>query len=59
MIFDRWQAPDRDSPTTVGFEFKVEIGTQLDAIMRAEGKRGTLDGVVKTSSGDNLSRPRR
>jgi 5-methylcytosine-specific restriction protein B len=59
MIFDRWQAPDRDSPTTLGFSANAELGSQLNALMQAEGKAGTNEQVVADSSGIAVSRPRR
>ncbi|MFZ6862801.1 McrB family protein [Undibacterium sp. Ji67W] len=59
MTFDRWQAPDRDTPTVLEFSAEVSLGTQLDAIMQAEGLQGTKEEVVKAASGVALSRPRR
>ncbi|MFL9950136.1 AAA family ATPase [Paraburkholderia agricolaris] len=59
MTFDRWQAPDRDSPTIASFEARVELSTQLDAIMQAEGRAGTKEDVVRDASGVMVSRPRR
>jgi MoxR-like ATPase len=59
MTFDRWQAPDRDSPTIATFEARVELSTQLNAIMQAEGRAGTKEDVVRDASGVTVSRPRR
>lgn len=59
MAYDRWQAPDRDSPSTLEFHANVELGGQLDALLKTEGKRGTDDQAVKDSSGTAISRPRR
>lgn len=59
MIFDRWQAPDRDSPTTLAYSVEIELGTQLDALIKTEGKAGTQEDAVKEASGVEISRPRR
>ena len=59
MIFDRWQAPDRDSPTTLSFSAIVELGTQLDALFKTEGRPGTREDAVQEASGAQISRPRR
>lgn len=59
MLYDRWQAPDRDSPTAVEFEARVGIGRQLDLILNSEGVRGTSEDEVKRATGVDLSRPRR
>lgn len=59
MTFDRWQAPDRDSPTTLEFKAEVELAVQLDALIKTEGKPGTRDDVVAEMSGIEISRPRR
>ena len=59
MIFDRWQAPDRDSPTILEFDAIVELGNQLDVLLKMEGHAGTREADVKTHTGEDLSRPRR
>lgn len=59
MAFDRWQAPDRDSPETLTFSASVELGRQLDALFQAEGHPGTREEVVLETSGVEISRPRR
>ncbi|WP_175890337.1 McrB family protein [Burkholderia cepacia] len=59
MTFDRWQAPDRDSPTIATFDAQVELSDKLDAIMQAEGRAGTREDVVREASGVTISRPRR
>lgn len=59
MAYDRWQAPDRDSPSTLEFHATVELGAQLDALLKAEGKRGTNEGELEEASGASISRPRR
>ncbi|WP_080757550.1 McrB family protein [Burkholderia gladioli] len=59
MTFDRWQAPDRDSPTIATFDAQVELSDKLDAIMQAEGRPGTREDVVREASGVAISRPRR
>lgn len=59
MTFQFWQAPDRDSPTTLEFEVKAELGTQLDALMQVEGHAGTREAVIREVTGTELSRPRR
>lgn len=59
MLYDRWQAPDRDSPTTLDYEARVELGKQLDILLNSEGVRGTKEEEVKRATGADLSRPRR
>lgn len=59
MTFDRWQAPDRDSPTTLEYKAEVELGIQLDALIKTEGKAGTREEAVAEASGIEVSRPRR
>jgi len=59
MTFDRWQAPDRDSPTILDYSANAEIGVQLQALILAEGKAGTKEHVVRDSAGVDISRPRR
>ncbi len=59
MAYDRWQAPDRDSPSTLEFQASVELGAQLDALLKTEGKRGTDEATVAEASGTTISRPRR
>ena len=59
MAYDRWLAPDRDSPATLEFQASVELGVQLDALLKTEGKRGTDEAAVAKASGTAISRPRR
>jgi len=59
MVFDRWQAPDRDSPTTAEFTATVELGQQLDLLLQMEGHAGTKEDEVAEVTGVTLSRPRR
>lgn len=59
MIFDRWQAADRDSPKTIEFDPKVELALHLDALLKTEGSYGTQESSVLESSGITVNRPRR
>lgn len=59
MAYDKWQAPDRDTPTTLEFRATVELGTQLDALLRTEGMSGYDEAQVAEASGIAVSRPRR
>jgi hypothetical protein len=59
IIWDRWQAPDRDSPATATIKATVELGTQLSLLLRMEGRSGTREEEVKEVTGDDLRRSRR
>lgn len=61
MTWNHWQAPDRDSPKTAEFTATVELGKQLDLLLKtaAAGKSGTKEDDVKAATGEELSRPRR
>jgi hypothetical protein len=59
MSFDRWQAPDRDSPTAVKFDANVELGQQLEQLLQMEGHAGTKEEQVLEVTGKELNRPRR
>jgi|GEM_PF-4692903 len=59
MIFDRWQAPDRDSPETVEFQPAAMLGPQLAALLQMDGQQGTNDDAVFRVTGTQISRARR
>lgn len=59
MIFDRWQAPDRDSPTLTEYAVKVDLNEQLRTLLRMEGRAGTREQEVLEATGVAVSRPRR
>jgi hypothetical protein len=61
MEWTFWQAPDRDSPKTAEFTANVELGRQLDLLLRTAlaGKSGTKEDYVREATGEELSRPRR
>ena len=57
-MFDKWQAPDRDSPT-IEFNYGLEMTDQLKALLRMEGFDGYKEEAVKVRTGKEVSRPRR
>ena len=61
MTWNHWQAPDRDSPKTVEFTATVELGKELELLIRTAvaGKSGTREDEVREATGEELNRPRR
>jgi hypothetical protein len=58
-VFDRWQAPDRDSPTLGELTATVALGKQLGILLQMDGREGMTEKGVKAALGEDLSRPRR
>jgi hypothetical protein len=57
-MFDKWQAPDRDSPS-IEFKYGLEMTDQLKALLNMEGLDGYKEEAVKLRTGQDVSRPRR
>src|SRR5215470_12211372 len=57
--WDKWQAPDRDSPSSISFEAEAKLGEQLGVLLKMEGANGLDDAEVLRVTGQNLSRARR
>ena len=65
-MFDKWQAPDRDSPSIemdwqvkLTLDAEVNMTDQLKALLRMEGYDGYKEDVVKSKTGVDVDRPRR
>ena len=57
-MFDKWQAPDRDSPT-IDLKYTVSMTEQLKALLSMEGYNGLSEDAVRDQTGYEVSRPRR
>ena len=58
MVWTFWQAPDRDSVTTLD-KVDVAIVGQTRLLLQMEGARGTVDADVLSRTGTELKRARR
>ncbi|MDQ2912766.1 MAG: AAA family ATPase, partial [Chloroflexota bacterium] len=59
MTFDKWQAPDRDSPQILSLDVDVDLGRQLQLLLQMDGRAGTRDEDVQMATGEALPRARR
>ncbi len=57
-MFDKWQAPDRDSPS-IEFDYSFGMTDQLEALLSMEGYDGYSEDAVRLRTGQDVSRPRR
>lgn len=60
-VYDKWQAPDRDSPGTIVFGGTplTKLNENLDTLLRMDGANGMDEAEVLRTTGRDLSRPRR
>lgn len=60
-IFNKWQAPDRDSPGTIVFGGTplTELNENLDTLLRMDGANGMDEEEVRRITGREMRRPRR
>jgi hypothetical protein len=57
-MFDKWQAPDRDSPS-IELDYSLRMTDQLKTLLSMEGFDGLNEEAVKLRTGQDVSRPRR
>jgi hypothetical protein len=57
-MLDKWQAPDRDSPS-IEMDYSLQMTGQLKALLNMEGFDGFSEEAVKLRTGQDVSRPRR
>ncbi len=57
-MLDKWQAPDRDSPS-IELNYSFEMTGQLKTLLSMEGFDGLNEEAVKLRTGQDVSRPRR
>jgi energy-coupling factor transporter ATP-binding protein EcfA2 len=57
-MFDKWQAPDRDSPS-IDLKYGLTMTEQLRALLSMEGFDGYKEEAVKLRTGKDVGRPRR
>ncbi len=59
--YSKWQAPDRDSASTIEFQNEpfTKLGDQLSVLLRMDGANGMDEDAIKRATGAELKRPRR